>query len=130
MRDISNRLQRQLRPGKSKRATCFRDSITGSSASACDGSFGDDRGKQQDLLVVQTDETLRSIGTQSGMTDQSVEACLKDQAMLDKLAADQKFAADVLKVDGTPTFFINGEKVKGALPFEDMDSKIKSTLKK
>ena len=80
--------------------------------------------------MVQTDETLRSIGTQSGMTDQSVEACLKDQAMLDKLAADQKFAADVLKVDGTPTFFINGEKVKGALPFEDMDSKIKSTLKK
>jgi protein-disulfide isomerase len=86
--------------------------------------------KQQDMLVIQPQETLRSIGNQGGMTDQSVDACLKDQAMLDKLAADQKFAAEVLKVDATPTFFINGEKVRGALPFEDMDLKIKSLLKK
>ena len=34
--------------------------------------------------------------------------------MLDKIAADQKYAADVLKVDSTPTFFINGRRFIGA----------------
>ena len=39
--------------------------------------------------------------------------------MLDKLAADNKYATDVLKVDSTPTFFINGEKIKGETSFEE-----------
>ena len=71
------------------------------------------------------------IDRQSGRHErQAVEACVKDQAMLDKLSADQKFAVEVLKVDATPTFFINGEKVKGAMSFEEMDQKIKSLLRK
>jgi hypothetical protein len=32
--------------------------------------------------------------------------------MLDKLAADQKYAHETLKVDSTPTFFVNGERLK------------------
>ncbi|WP_291576773.1 DsbA family protein [Bradyrhizobium sp.] len=106
-------------------ARCIANSDAGKYFGAVDMLF-----KQQDLMVIQTQETLRSIGKQGGMTDQSVENCLKDQAMLDKLAADQKFAVDVLKVDATPTFFINGEKVKGAMSFEEMDNKIKTLLKK
>ena len=47
----------------------------------------------------------------------------------DKLSADQKFAYEVLKVDATPTFFINGERLKGAMPFEELDEKLKSLLK-
>ena len=43
--------------------------------------------------------------------------------------ADRKFAADVLKVDGTPTFFINGETILGTAAFEEFDNKIKSLLK-
>ena len=49
--------------------------------------------------------------------------------LLDKLSADQKFAYDVLKVDATPTFFINGEMLKGSMSFEELDKKIKSLLK-
>ena len=60
-----------------------------------------------------TTETLIRIGKQAGLSQQQVEDCLKDQALLDKIAADQKFAAEVLKVNSTPTFFINGEMVKG-----------------
>ena len=41
------------------------------------------------------------------------KTCLKDQALLDKIAADQKYANEVLKVNSTPTFFINGEMLKG-----------------
>jgi protein-disulfide isomerase len=86
--------------------------------------------QQQDQVMANTIPTLNSIGKMSGMDQQAVEACAKDQALLDKIAADQKFAFEVLKVDSTPTFFINGERLKGSMPFEDIDAKIKSLLKK
>jgi len=62
-------------------------------------------------------------------TLQEVEDCLKDQALLDKIAADQKFAAEVLKVQSTPTFFINGEMLKGDQSFEEFAKRINSLLK-
>jgi protein-disulfide isomerase len=86
--------------------------------------------KQQDQLMEQTKTTLMLIGAQAGMSEQAVEACEKDQALLDKLKADQTFAFEVLKVDATPTFFINGEQAKGAMSFEELEAKIKSLLKK
>jgi protein-disulfide isomerase len=85
--------------------------------------------QQNDWVVKNTTETLTRIGKQAGLTQQQVETCLKDQALLDKIAADQKYAAEVLKVDSTPTFFINGEKIKGETSFEEFDKKIKSLLK-
>ena len=69
--------------------------------------------QQNDWVVKNTTETLTRIGKQAGLSQQAVEDCLKDQALLDKIAADQKFASEVLKVNSTPTFFINGEMVKG-----------------
>ncbi len=76
-----------------------------------------------------TTETLTRIGKQAGLSQKGVEDCLKDQALLDKIAADQKYASEVLKVDSTPTFFINGEKIKGETSFAEFDKKIKSLLK-
>ena len=64
---------------------------------------------QQDRLVEKTAETLKLIGKQAGLSSQAVEDCLKDQALMDKITADRQFAIDVLKVEGTPTFFVNGE---------------------
>ena len=85
--------------------------------------------QQGDWVAKNTTETLTRIGKQAGLSQTAVEDCLKDQALLDKLAADQKFAADVLKVNSTPTFFINGEMIKGATGFEEFDKRIKSLLK-
>jgi protein-disulfide isomerase len=85
--------------------------------------------REQDQLVEKTTDTLQLIGRQAGLSAQGVEDCLKDQALLYKLNADRKFAADKLKVEGTPTFFINGETIVGAAPFEEFDNKIKSLLK-
>ncbi len=64
------------------------------------------------------------------MNEQAVDNCVKDQAQLDKLNADRKYANEVLQVSATPTLFINGEMVKGAPSFEELDAKIKSQLKK
>ena len=85
--------------------------------------------QQNDWVTKNTTETLIRIGKQAGLSQQAVENCLKDQALLDKIAADQKFASEVLKVNSTPTFFINGEMVKGATSFEEFDKKIKALLK-
>ena len=85
--------------------------------------------QQNDWVSKNTTETLTRIGKQAGLSGQAIEDCLKDQALLDKIAADQKFASEVLKVSSTPSFFINGEMVKGATSFEEFDKKIKALLK-
>ena len=85
--------------------------------------------QQQNQLVEKTGETLKLIGRQAGLSVQAVEDCLKDQAMQDKIAAVQKYAEDVLKVDGTPTFFINDQVIVGEASFEEFDERIKSLLK-
>ena len=85
--------------------------------------------QQNDWVMKNTAESLSRIGKQAGLSQQQVDDCLKDQALLDKIAADQKYAADVLKVDSTPTFFVNGEKIKGETSFEEFDKRIKSLLK-
>jgi protein-disulfide isomerase len=85
--------------------------------------------RQQDQLVEKTSDTLRLIGRQAGLSAQAVEDCLKDQAMQDKISAGQKFAEDVLKVEGTPTFFINGDEIVGEAAFEEFAKRINSLLK-
>jgi len=85
--------------------------------------------QQNDWVTKNTTETLTRIGKQAGLSQPKVEACLKDQALLDKIVADQKYASEVLKVNSTPTFFVNGEMIKGETSFEEFDKKIKSLLK-
>jgi protein-disulfide isomerase len=85
--------------------------------------------QQNDWVIKNTTETLTRIGKQAGLSQQQVEDCLKDQALLDKIAADQKYAAEVLKVDSTPTFFVNGDKIKGETSFEEFQKKIDPLLK-
>jgi protein-disulfide isomerase len=84
---------------------------------------------QDDWVMKDTAASLTRIGKQAGLSQEAVEACLKDQALLDKIAADQKFANEVLKVNSTPTFFINGDKVTGETSFEEFSKKITPLLK-
>jgi len=86
--------------------------------------------KQQDQLMAQTLQTLQQISKRAGMDDQGVDTCVKDQTLLDKFSADQKFANEELKVEATPTFFINGKMFKGAMSFEELEAKIQPLLKK
>jgi protein-disulfide isomerase len=85
--------------------------------------------KQQNDWVNNTRATLTQIGNDAGLSQQEVEDCLKDQGLFDKIAADQKYAREILKVRGTPTFFINGENIKGENALEDFEKKINSLLK-
>lgn len=85
--------------------------------------------RQQDQLVDKTSDTLRLIGRQAGLSAQAVEDCLKDQAMQDKISSGQKYAEDVLKVGGTPTFFVNGDEIVGEASFEEFAKRVNALLK-
>jgi protein-disulfide isomerase len=85
--------------------------------------------RQQDALFEKTKETLEQIGKQAGLSQQAVEDCLKDQTLMNKIVADRNYAQETLKVEGTPTFFINGEMIAGEMSFDEIDAKIKPLLK-
>src|SRR5258708_9335331 len=106
-------------------ARCVADGDAGKYFTAVEQLF-----KQQDQLMDQTTATLKLIGAQDGMSEQAVESCEKDQALLDKLKARQEFAHTQLKVDATPTLSINPHASQGAMSFEELDQKIRSLLKK
>jgi protein-disulfide isomerase len=86
--------------------------------------------KRQDGLLENTLETMNDVGQHFGMSEEAVAACVKDQALLDKLSADQKFAYEKLKVDATPYFFVDGERLRGSMSFEELEEKIKPLLKR
>lgn len=86
--------------------------------------------KQQERLIAQTKDTLMLVGRLNGMSEQDVAACQADHAQFDKLTADQKYAYETLKVDSTPTFFVNGERLKGSMSFEELEERIKPLLRK
>jgi protein-disulfide isomerase len=86
--------------------------------------------KTQDDLVSAPLATINRIGKQAGSSEQAIKTCVDDDPSIrQKIVADLKYAHEVLKVDGTPAFFINGEKVKGGASFEDFDKLIKPLLK-
>src|ERR1700761_7618503 len=52
--------------------------------------------QQGDWVMKNTTDTLIRIGKQAGFSQEQVENCLKDQDLLNKIAADQKYATEVL----------------------------------
>lgn len=60
---------------------------------------------------------LKLLMGMTGMSGEQVDACLGDQALLDKVTAVME-AGKSYGVDSTPTFFFNGRKEVGALTIE------------
>lgn len=86
--------------------------------------------KLQDRLMAQTKDTLLYVGRQNGMSEQDVTTCEQDQAQFDKLTADQQYAVQQLKVTSTPTFFLNGVRLQGSMPFEELEERLLPLLTK
>lgn len=61
---------------------------------------------------------IYEIGRQAGLTDAEMEACTQDQAWAEALVAEFQKNMEADKVEGTPTFFINGEK-HGNMSYEE-----------
>lgn len=73
-------------------------------------------------------DALLQISRLAGFSQESFEACLTDQKLLEDVRAVQKRGAEEFKVDSTPTFFINGNTYKGALTIEEMSAIIDGML--
>lgn len=71
-------------------------------------------------------QALQSTMAITGMGQAQFEACLTDQALLDKVNEVVRKGKEY-GVDSTPTFFINGKKFTGALPIDEF-SKIVDPL--
>jgi protein-disulfide isomerase len=61
---------------------------------------------------------LTRLAKLGGIPDGKVQACLKDEALSNRIVAERLQAEKELGVNSTPTFFINGKKVVGAEPYE------------
>lgn len=84
---------------------------------------------QESWIPNDTVAALRRIGRQAGFSDQATDACLANQAMLDGIKATQEHAADKLKVNSTPTFFVNGTVLKGGAEIDEFRKAIDPLLK-
>ena len=73
-------------------------------------------------------EALLQISRLAGFSQESFEACLTDQKLLDDIRAVRQRGADNFKVESTPTFFINGNKYSGALSIDEMSAIIDSMV--
>ncbi|SFK38998.1 DsbA family protein [Methylocapsa palsarum] len=74
-------------------------------------------------------ESLAGLLKQTGMSQESFEACLKNQDLYDNINKVRDRAAEKFQVNATPTFFINGEKFSGELTAESLASKIDTLAK-
>jgi protein-disulfide isomerase len=63
------------------------------------------------------------------MTDAAFKSCLDNKALNDALLEKRLEASNTLKVESTPTFFINGEKMSGDMSFENFEKKLNAAAK-
>ena len=85
--------------------------------------------KQADWIVKEPVPALQGIAKQFGFTEDSFKECLANQKLLDGIQAVRDHAVEKLGVNSTPTFFINGKKMVGALTIEQMAKEIDPYLK-
>ena len=85
--------------------------------------------KQPDWIVQKPIEPLKAIAKQFGFTEETFDACLANQQVLENIQAVRDRAAEKLGVNSTPTFFINGKRLVGDLSIDAMAKEIDPYLK-
>lgn len=70
---------------------------------------------------------LRKIGAKAGYSAEQMDACWKDEAKVQSLVATFQQNAVADKVEGTPTFLINGETVRN-MPWDQLKAKLDEKL--
>jgi protein-disulfide isomerase len=71
---------------------------------------------------------LMRVAQQAGYSQESFNACLQNQSVLDGVNWVKERATKEFGISSTPTFFINGEIVRGNLPIEEFRQKIDGAL--
>jgi protein-disulfide isomerase len=85
--------------------------------------------KQREWMVEKPIEPLRGIAKQFGFTQDTFDACLANQKVLDGIQDVRDRAAEKLGVNSTPTFFVNGKKLTGDQSIDSLAKAIDPYLK-
>lgn len=72
-------------------------------------------------------DAIYKIAAQTGLSRQAFDSCMANQDIIDGLKWVKQRGRE-FGVAGTPTFFINGEKVRGVLTFDQMKAKIEPQI--
>lgn len=84
---------------------------------------------QADWAFVETPmEALKGIARQGGFSDEAFDACMKNEKVFEHVKKTAERGAQTFGVRSTPTFFINGEKVEGALPYAEFETILKKHM--
>ena len=73
---------------------------------------------------------LDQIGRMGGLSPEAIDACTNDDATIQKILGRAQEAQSVYGINSTPSFVINGQVVKGTLPYEEYDQILKDMLPK
>ena len=84
---------------------------------------------QEQWIVDNPLPAIKRLVRLGGMTGEKVEQCIADEDLQQEIAEVKRVAVDVLKVRSTPTFFVNGQLVEGAVPYQVMANTIDGMLK-
>lgn len=64
--------------------------------------------------------SVKQIARLGGMSPAAVDACMKNTAVNDIVRKSYATAVGPLKVQGTPTFFVNGQRIPGIMTAKDL----------
>lgn len=81
-------------------------------------------------FTMNTENALKTIANVGGLSDEEFEACMKNKELQDEILQTRLDAEKNLKIEGTPTFFMNGEKVTGVGDFESFKDALEPILKR
>jgi len=71
---------------------------------------------------------LLAISKQGGFSEGSFDACMKNQQIFEHIRDVATRGRTEFGVASTPTFFVNGEKVEGALPYAEFEKVVQKHL--
>jgi protein-disulfide isomerase len=73
-------------------------------------------------------DALAQTMRQAGFSQEKFESVLRDQKLYDAVNAVKNRAVERFKVESTPTFFVNGQRVPGAVSIDELEKIIKPML--
>jgi protein-disulfide isomerase len=73
---------------------------------------------------------LEQIGRTAGLSAEAITACTNDEAAVERLLTRAQEGQNKYEIQSTPSFIINGQTVKGALPYEEFDEILSNMVPK
>jgi protein-disulfide isomerase len=84
---------------------------------------------EQDSWLVAPDlrASILAVATEFGFSDSTFEACITNEALFTGIEGEKQRGAS-FGVQATPTFFINGKRISGALTIAELEEEIDPLL--